>query len=707
MSATVAIIVPFFNAADTLPRLVDALKAQTYADFKALFVNDGSTDGGEAFVEAVSREDARFVLLKGNHGGPGLARNIGLDEADRLGVPYLTFVDADDLPAPDMLSVALGVIESSGVDIVHYQWSEIPGGSAHRDSIGKLSIYVWNKLYRRVAVSGVRFLDAKFAEDMAYFLQTETTNPRRVAVERPLYVHVRRESSLWESRSASDVARAVEKVVDALTPLFSAPNVAPRVRRDWFNRYLPGLLKTWRKALKSLLRESRRAALRDYMRYVAGVRFPPLAAWRFRLSHAQLVFRHVHVEALRERLRRWRWTLVVLKTRAHYVRRVKEVREKLSRGEKVRVVFVVSECAKWKTQSLYDLMVASPRFEPRIAITALGNWRQIPGREDEMRRTERYFLKRGMNPIVLSEFTTKRQLPLKDLRPDVVFYDQPWEVDKGIMPHRVSCYALTAYVPYFVPTHADRPAHYALDFFKGLFLYVQLNDLMCARLLQLMSPALFAGRLVGLGHTMFDAYYLRTRKTSSMRYVIYAPHWAFPHPNNVNGLDISTFLWSGRAVLEFAQRHPDLYWVFKPHPRLRQALVESGVWTPDEVDAYYAEWERVAVCCLDADYVELFCNSRAMITDCSSFLAEYPPCGGAMIHLRSPTERLKLHDLNDELYKTFYTVWNLDEMQIVFDTVLVKGEDPRRESRLDAVRRLGFGDNYAAQNILSYLENLL
>ena len=99
--------------------------------------------------------------------------------------------------------------------------------------------------------------------------------------------------------------------------------------------------------------------------------------------------------------------------------------------------------------------------------------------------------------------------------------------------------------------------------------------------------------------------------------------------------------------------------------------------------------------------------SRALITDCASFIAEYPPCGGAMIHLISSTQKIPLHHLNMEMYDTFYKVHDINELVETLNLVLVKGLDPRREERMAAVRKLGYGDNYAAGNICEHIIGLL
>ena len=102
----IAAIIPVYNAQDTLARLLKSLQSQTLRDFAAIFVDDGSTDGTREMLRAASADDARMILVEAKHDGPGAARNAGLDEADRIGAEFITFIDADDFLVPDAFAPA-------------------------------------------------------------------------------------------------------------------------------------------------------------------------------------------------------------------------------------------------------------------------------------------------------------------------------------------------------------------------------------------------------------------------------------------------------------------------------------------------------------------------------------------------------------------------------------------------------------------------
>lgn len=110
----VSVVVPARNAARKLPGLLQAFARQTTElPFEALVVDDGSSDGTAAVVEA-SAGTAR-VVSPGDHVGVYAARNAGLAEA-RANV--IAFTDADCVPADDWIEQGLAAFEQTGADLL-------------------------------------------------------------------------------------------------------------------------------------------------------------------------------------------------------------------------------------------------------------------------------------------------------------------------------------------------------------------------------------------------------------------------------------------------------------------------------------------------------------------------------------------------------------------------------------------------------------
>ncbi len=97
-----SIIVPVYNVAPYLCECLDSVLAQTFTDWEAICIDDGSTDGSGAILDEYATSDKRFHVIHQQNAGVGAARNAGLDCAKG---EWICFVDGDDLLAPVFLEI--------------------------------------------------------------------------------------------------------------------------------------------------------------------------------------------------------------------------------------------------------------------------------------------------------------------------------------------------------------------------------------------------------------------------------------------------------------------------------------------------------------------------------------------------------------------------------------------------------------------------
>jgi GT2 family glycosyltransferase len=107
---TVTVVVPTYNRADVLPRAIRSVLAQTFPSLECVVVDDASTDGTAAVVEAVDDPRLRYVCHERNRGGSA-ARNTGLAQARGT---YVAFLDSDDEWHPEKLARQVGLLEARG-----------------------------------------------------------------------------------------------------------------------------------------------------------------------------------------------------------------------------------------------------------------------------------------------------------------------------------------------------------------------------------------------------------------------------------------------------------------------------------------------------------------------------------------------------------------------------------------------------------------
>ncbi len=117
---TFTVFTPAFNRAHTLPRVYEALKAQTYRSFEWLLVDDGSGDGTGELVKQWQREGAfpiRYYWQENS--GKHIAVNRGVEAA--CGALFL-FLDSDDTCVPQAL------------ERLKFHWDAIPPDQKERFS---------------------------------------------------------------------------------------------------------------------------------------------------------------------------------------------------------------------------------------------------------------------------------------------------------------------------------------------------------------------------------------------------------------------------------------------------------------------------------------------------------------------------------------------------------------------------------------------
>jgi hypothetical protein len=118
----VSVVVPLYNKEPYVRRALESIAAQTFADFEAIIVDDGSTDTGPEIVAAYA--DPRFRLLCQPNAGPGAARNRGIEEATG---DFIAFLDADDEWLPDYLEHAILSLERHGAATCTAGYVDCPG----------------------------------------------------------------------------------------------------------------------------------------------------------------------------------------------------------------------------------------------------------------------------------------------------------------------------------------------------------------------------------------------------------------------------------------------------------------------------------------------------------------------------------------------------------------------------------------------------
>lgn len=187
----ISIIVPVYNVESYLERCINSILNQTYKNLEIVIVNDGSTDQSGMICNRLSKQDSRIKIIHKENGGLSDARNAGLEIASG---DFIGFVDSDDWIESDMYeclydllcryNADIAICGSNSVDsegkvvgvgkfpkkVVGYEdvvvFEDEKIMEAHLEKTNDINSGVWNKLYRKNIVHGIRFPKSKLYEDV-------------------------------------------------------------------------------------------------------------------------------------------------------------------------------------------------------------------------------------------------------------------------------------------------------------------------------------------------------------------------------------------------------------------------------------------------------------------------------------------------------------------------------------------------------------
>ncbi|MBO0460993.1 hypothetical protein IGL24_000926 [Enterococcus sp. DIV2371] len=190
-----SIIVPVYNAQSTIKKTIETLQTLDYDDYEVIIVNDGSTDETETMILTLTEENPIFQLITTENNGPGIARNIGIEQAKGT---YILLFDADDEPSRSILKnydQLLTDHPEADLIVSSFLFRTMDNEKVVSEKVNQVSeaIYrnhetfikdmyhlmnqqlmyvVWNKCYRRDIVMGqnIRFKNYRSCEDRIFNL---------------------------------------------------------------------------------------------------------------------------------------------------------------------------------------------------------------------------------------------------------------------------------------------------------------------------------------------------------------------------------------------------------------------------------------------------------------------------------------------------------------------------------------------------------
>ena len=235
MKPKISIIIPMYGVEKYLARCLDSVLAQTFTEWQAILVDDGSPDKSGEIAESYAARDKRFVVVHKENGGLSDARNAGMPYATG---DYIMYLDSDDFIHPQTMEIAYALAQRNNSDIVSFTYDRfyrpqlmvyyklgldtdnvMPMGIKKRYNVDKIKsrtvddVYeyatdsahnafrknchwlikhcqVWKNMYRRTLIQDIPFIKGILFEDFPWWSRVMLRNPRVTIAPLPLYYYI-------------------------------------------------------------------------------------------------------------------------------------------------------------------------------------------------------------------------------------------------------------------------------------------------------------------------------------------------------------------------------------------------------------------------------------------------------------------------------------------------------------------------------------
>jgi len=284
----VSVVIAYHNGQEYLPETLRSLAAQTFRDWEAIVVDDGSSAEHRAALDECER--GRIRVLRQERQGAGAATQRGIDAARG---EFVAFLDQDDLFAPGKLEADVRLLEAdSELDLAFcgYQLMDESGrsiGGKHWPGARRFSFLDLLRDYRigpsatatvrRAALEAVGPVNGQLQRyyDVELYLRVAARRANNVGATDEVLVWYRRHPGQL-SADLSEMEEEWERVLSGLGSGGGAYSSAFALARSNMQRYFAflayeqGKFDTGVRDMRSAFRHAPSAALGDLRNYLVA-----------------------------------------------------------------------------------------------------------------------------------------------------------------------------------------------------------------------------------------------------------------------------------------------------------------------------------------------------------------------------------------------------------------------------------------------------
>ncbi len=217
MKKSISVIIPFFNSASCIGRMLDSILSSTYMPSEILLIDDGSTDNSADVIRDYSDRHSFIKYVKKEHSGVSASRNLGISLATG---DFISFLDSDDYIEPNMYELMADSLADDSYDgcicgyFTHKDDVVTPYFSRDFDVLQSDDVlhcmftddnvrgFLFNRLFRTSLLKDFPLdEDISMCEDLLFQSRLfSRSNLKFAYVKAPLYHYIQNSSSVTVSR---------------------------------------------------------------------------------------------------------------------------------------------------------------------------------------------------------------------------------------------------------------------------------------------------------------------------------------------------------------------------------------------------------------------------------------------------------------------------------------------------------------------------
>ena len=378
--------------------------------------------------------------------------------------------------------------------------------------------------------------------------------------------------------------------------------------------------------------------------------------------------------------------------RARYAAHLRNLRDRLAHGERIRVSFLICDDAMFTGESVFLKMKDDPRFDCSICVAP-----RVTRGEDFLRETLAKTVKGlvakygvAVCPLYDSESGKAERLDADLVFSTILYEDQtlPDYTTEHLSERSLVSILYYGYGGLFRSNEKKTPFLPNIVFSWRYFVS---NE--ATRQMSLARNPLLTDCIQAVGYTKMDRLEVEKAKVAASRAtagnvtrrkkVILSPHHTIDKA--ADGLALSTFLQHAELYLKLPEMFPEIDFVFRPHPLLFVRLAMPKWWGEEKTAAYRAKLTSFPNVEFQqgGDYFATFADSDALIHDCGSFLAEYFYTGKPQCYLLESPKTIDEQFLpfSRRLLDYAHKAFSGEEIVSFIRTVVLEGKDDEKAAR--------------------------